>query len=154
LLLQKMIAPDFRDAFQINLKDPAKKFIEANHGTELWLALEPAIIEIQQTREELKNAGSYKCDIEQLKKFQDLFAKNYCNAMLLNKYFSFSNNSASSINVAFAWGDSFSKDRVTAYSPVLEALSSKYNYGVCLGRMACFMPLDGDGIKYACRYMQ
>ena len=66
---KKMIAPDFRETFAINLKEPAKKFIEANHGTELWLALEPAIIEIQQTRDELKNAGSYKCDVEQLKKF-------------------------------------------------------------------------------------
>jgi len=63
-----MIAPDFRDAHPINLKEPAKKFIEANHGTELWLALEPAIIEIQQTRDELKNAAIYKCDVEQLKK--------------------------------------------------------------------------------------
>jgi len=43
----------------------------------------------------------YKCDIEQLKKFQDLFAKNYCNAMLLNKYFSFAANSNSSIALAF-----------------------------------------------------
>jgi len=64
-----MIAPDFRETQAINLKDPAKKFIEANHGTELWLALEPAIIEIQQIRDELRNAASYKCDVEQLKKF-------------------------------------------------------------------------------------
>jgi hypothetical protein len=39
----------------------------------------------------LANAAVYKCDVEQLRKFKDLFAKNYNNAMLLNKYFTFGN---------------------------------------------------------------
>lgn len=59
-----MIAPDFRQALPIDIKTPTKKFVESNHGTELWLALEPAINEIQQTRDELKNAPMYKCDVE------------------------------------------------------------------------------------------
>ena len=41
-----MIAPDFREAAAINIAAPTKKFVESNHGTELWLALEPAINEI------------------------------------------------------------------------------------------------------------
>ena len=54
----------------------------------------------------------------------------------------------------FIWYDSFSKKRVDTYSPILDALSSKFNVGVCLSRIACYMKLDGDGIKYACKYMQ
>lgn len=37
---------------------------------------------------------------------------------------------------------------------MLEAISSKFNYGVCLARMAVYMSLEGDGIKYASKYMQ
>ena len=35
-----------------------------------------------------------------------------------------------------------------------EALSAKFNLGVSLARCACYMNLEGDGIKYACKYMQ
>ena len=58
------------------------------------------------------------------------------------------------MNIKFTWQDSFSKDQIVTYSAIMEALSSKFNYGVCLARIACFMPLDGDGIKHACKSMQ
>lgn len=84
-----MIAPEFRQCAPINLKDPAKKFIEANHGSELYTSLSPALAEVEAIKKELCGAPQYKCDPEQLKKFTDIFAKNYQNSMLLNKYFSF-----------------------------------------------------------------
>ena len=148
-----MISPDFKNTVPIDYKGPAQKFIEANHGTELWLSLQPSIIELEDIQKELTHAMIYKCDVEQLHKFKDLFAKNYCNSMLLNKYFSFGNGNKQ-MNLKFVWFDSFSQDRVESYSPVFAALSSKFNYGVCLSRIACYMPLDGDGIKHACKYMQ
>ena len=98
-------------------------------------------------------ASQYRSDVEQLKKFQDLFAKNYNNSMLLNKYFSFGTGSGQ-LSCKFVWNDSFSGDKMESFSPVFDALSSKYNYGVCLARIGCYMNLEGDGIKYACKYMQ
>jgi hypothetical protein len=73
--------------------------------------------------------------------------------MLLNKYFSFGPGS-NQLNQKFVWFDSFSNDRIESYSAVFDALSSKFNYGVCHARIACYMPLDGDGIKHACKHMQ
>ena len=73
--------------------------------------------------------------------------------MLFNKYFAFGSNH-SQVNITFVWGDSFSRDKMQSQSALFEALSSKFNYGVCLARIACFMPLEDDGIKYACKYMQ
>lgn len=73
--------------------------------------------------------------------------------MLLNKYFSFGTGNLQ-INMKFSWHDSFNPNvKVESFSPLLEALSSKYNYAVCLGRQACYMSLEGDGIKYASKYM-
>jgi len=148
-----MISPDFRTAVPIDLKAPAQKFIEANHGTELWQALQPSIIELDSLRKELQHANTYKCDVEQLEKFKGLFAKNYCNAMLLNKYFTFGPGNKQ-MTSQFVWTDSFTQDKVASYSAVYEALSSKFNYGVCLARIGCFMKLEGDGIKHACKNMQ
>lgn len=88
-----------------------------------------------------------------MKKFKDLFAKSYCNSMLMNKYFSFGTG-PKQCNQKLIWTDSFSGDRVESYSLVFDAINCKYNYGVCLARIACFMNLEGDGIKYACKYMQ
>ena len=148
-----MIAPEFRGCNAVAMKDITRKFVEQVHGTELWEALQPSIIEVENIKKELGNASLYKCDVEQLKKFMDLFAKNYANAMLLNKYFTFGNGSGQ-LAIKFAWTDSFSQDRVESWSPVFDALGSKYNFGVCLARLGCYMNLDGDGIKYACKYMQ
>lgn len=58
------------------------------------------------------------------------------------------------MNQKFVWHDSFSRQRIESFNPIFDALSSKYNYGVCLARTACFMSLEGDGIKHACKYMQ
>ena len=88
-----MISPEFRACTPIDLKGPARKFIDQNHGSELWEALQPSIIEVESIKKELCNAHLYKCDTEQIKKFMDLFAKNYANSMLLNKYFTFGNGS-------------------------------------------------------------
>jgi hypothetical protein len=148
-----MIAPEFRGCQPIDLKGPAKKFIEKNHGAELWEALQPSLIEVENIKREICSAGMYKCDVEQLKKFMDLFAKNYNNSMLLNKYFSFGSG-AQQLAVKFTWADSFCQDPVQSFSPVFDALSCKYNVGVCLARLGCYMNLEGDGIKHACKYMQ
>lgn len=71
---------------------------------------------------------------------------------MLNKYLSFGPGKYQ-INMKFTWQDSFSDIKIESYSPMLEALSSKYNYAVCLGRQAVYMNLEGDGIKYASKYM-
>ena len=73
--------------------------------------------------------------------------------MCLNKYFQFGNG-ANQVNAKFIWLDSFSKVKLESYSIIYDALCAKFNYGVCLARIACYMNLDGDGIKYACKYMQ
>lgn len=73
--------------------------------------------------------------------------------MLMNKYMTFGAQNGQ-IKLLFAWSDSFTGQKVQAYSAMLEALSSKYNYAVCLARLACYMSLEGDGIKHACKYMQ
>lgn len=73
--------------------------------------------------------------------------------MCLNKYFSFGNGQMQ-INQKFIWRDSFSGARIESYSTLFDALSAKYNYGVCLARTAVYMDIKGDEIKYACKYMQ
>ena len=72
--------------------------------------------------------------------------------MLLNKYFAFGQGQQQ-IYQAFNWADSFSGQKVSSYSPLFDALSSKFNYGVCLSRIAVYMNIEGDGIKYASKYM-
>ena len=103
-------------------------------------------------RVELSQILGFKNDVEQLKKYQELFSKSYNNSMLMNKYFSFGTGKTQ-LNVKFVWVDSFTKQKVESTSPVLDALSCKYNVGVCLARIAIHSPLEGDGIKYACKYM-
>jgi hypothetical protein len=48
-----MIAPEFRQCSAINLKDPTKKFIETNHGSELFASLAPALDEVEGIKKEL-----------------------------------------------------------------------------------------------------
>lgn len=148
-----MIAPDFRLCSPVDLRTGCKKYVEENHGTELWQNLEPQIAEVMAIKDQLGQARAYKSDVEQLHKFKDLFCKNYNNSMLLNKYFTFGTGSTQ-IPVKFIWNDSFSGDQIKSFSPVFDAMSSKYNVGVCLARISCYMDLAGDGIKYACKYMQ
>lgn len=147
-----MISPEFRKCPPWSLKAKAQTHIEQNHGTDMWNTLQPILSDIDANKAELTHVTSFKADVEQLKKFQDCYAKNYQNAMMLNKYLSFGNGKYQ-INMKFTWHDSFSDIKIESFSPLLEALSSKYNYAVCLGRMATYMPLEGDGIKYASKYM-
>lgn len=86
-----MIAPEFRVIVPVDLSTPSKNFIETQHGHELWAALQPSIQEVESIRKELANAQAYNSDVEQLKKFTELFARSYQNTMLLNRYFSFGN---------------------------------------------------------------
>ena len=141
-----MIAPEFRNYKPGNLISQLKPFIEKNHGTDLAISLQPQIDEVQSIKDELVHANQYCNDVEQLKKFQHLFAKNYQNSMLLNRYFTFGTGNGQ-INVKNEWFDSFNLSYTVSHSPVHDALSSKYNYGVALARQACFMNLEGDGIK-------
>ena len=128
-----MIAPEFRACGVWSLRATAQSYIEQNHGTDLWATLQPILGEIDAVKAELQHAPQFKSDVEQLKKFQECFAKNYQHACLLNKYFSFGPGKLQ-INAKFTWYDSFSGAKVESQSPLLEALSSKYNYAVCLGR--------------------
>ena len=54
----------------------------------------------------------------------------------------------------FVWFDSFDKKKVTSQSATLAALSSLYNFAVCLCRRGCYMDLAGDGIKHASNYFR
>ena len=73
--------------------------------------------------------------------------------MTLNKYLSFGKNK-NNVNITYSWYDSFTKQKKMAQSPMLDAVSSFYNYGVVLSRIACFMDLTGDGIKEASKLFQ
>lgn len=73
--------------------------------------------------------------------------------MCLNKYFTFGDGNGQ-INVKNEWYDSYNLQRTVSYSQIHDALSSKFNVGVALSRQACFMSLEGDGIKQACKNMQ
>lgn len=130
-----------------------KKFIEEAHGTDLWNSLQPQIIEIETMKQELKGAAAFKSDVEQLHKFKGMFIKNYNNMMLMNKYFTFGPGNHQ-VNTVFVWGDSFSGAQFKSARPIFDAISSKFNVGVCMARIACYMKLDGDEIKKACKYMQ
>ena len=54
----------------------------------------------------------------------------------------------------FVWFDSFDKKKITSQSATLAALSSLYNFAVCLCRRGCYMDLAGDGIKHASNYFR
>ena len=53
------------------------------------------------------------------------------------------------MNLNFVWYDSFTRGKVQSQSALLAALSSLYNFAVCLCRRGCYMELSGDGIKVA-----
>ena len=85
--------------------------------------------------------------------FSDLFLKHYRNMNSMSKYFIFGTNSTS-LNVSFSWYDSYTQRKVVTQSALFGALSSLYNFAVCLSRRACFMNLDGEGIKVASKLFQ
>ena len=53
------------------------------------------------------------------------------------------------VNITYTWYDSFTKQKKMAQSPMLDAISSLYNYAVASYRIACYMDIAGDGIKEA-----
>lgn len=77
-----------------------------------------------------------------------MFLRNYRDMTSFSKYFTMGNDSKS-LNLKFAWYDSFSGHKVQSQSPQLPRVSSLYNLGVALCREACYMDLAGDGIKQA-----
>jgi hypothetical protein len=109
-----MISPEFRNCTPVDLIKETESFVKKHHGDELWTALSPGMIELANLRNELKNVSMYKCDVEQLHKFKDIFAKSYNHSILLNKYFSLGPGDRQ-LNVKFGWTDSFSKDHVQSH---------------------------------------
>jgi len=101
---------------------------------------------------ELSNIDpTYDYDIGTLKKYLEFFAINYSYSVCLNKYLG--SNSGGG-GASFIWTDSFSKAKVDYSSFAYDMMCSKYNYGVCLVKLGCKMPLvDNYGIELAKRYM-
>ena len=64
-----MIAPEFRICAPTEIRQFTKKFIEQNHGTDLWESLSPSFSDLDQLKKELSGANQYMNDVEQLKKF-------------------------------------------------------------------------------------
>jgi len=58
------------------------------------------------------------------------------------------------MKMSFVWFDSFDKKRIACQSATLAALSSLYNFAVCLSRRGCYMDLAGDGIKHASNFFR
>ena len=56
--------------------------------------------------------------------------------------------------MSFVWFDSFDKKKIACQSATLAALSSLYNFAVCLSRRGCYMDLAGDGIKHASNFFR
>ena len=56
--------------------------------------------------------------------------------------------------MSFTWHDSYNRKKVVTQSALFSALSSLYNYAVCLARRACFLDLGGEGIKVASKLFQ
>ena len=148
-----MIAPQFRQSGSADFPGAMQKYIEQNHGTDLWISCKDGIENAKKIKDELVSANAYASDPEQMVKLQEMFTKDYQNSMLFNKYFSFGGKS-DQINVQFKYKDSFSGSNIQSYNALFDALGSKYNLGVALARQACFMNLEGDGIKHASKSFQ
>ena len=58
------------------------------------------------------------------------------------------------MNLCFTWYDSFTRQKKVSASPLLDQYSSLYNVAVCQARTACYMDLQGDGIKQASKLFQ
>ena len=84
-----MIAPELKGLLPHEMKGPIQAYIRQNHGNDLWVRLKPFIMELEKIRKELGNVHSLESDIEKLKRYQDLYARNYCYSMGLNKYLAF-----------------------------------------------------------------
>jgi len=148
-----MIAPEFRIAEQTKLLTPTKNFVCANYGDGLWKDLEPYVQQAEATRNSLGSVKDFKSDSVQLEKFKGEFMTNYHNMNAFSKYFSFG-TLKTNLNVTFTWRDSIKNSKQSSNQPLLDSISSLYNYAICLARQACYGELAGDGIKVASKNFQ
>ena len=70
-----MIAPEFRACENMALLAPARTFISANYGDQLWNDLQHDLEMVEQTHNQLSHVNTHKTNEPQLAKFQDLFLK-------------------------------------------------------------------------------
>lgn len=73
--------------------------------------------------------------------------------MSFSKYATFGSEQ-DNFNAQFTWDCAFTGKRIVSCNPHLEMVSCLYNFGVAQMRQACYMPLEGNGIKLACKYFQ
>ena len=59
-----MIAPEFRSCNSPDLNITMKKFIEANHGSDLWTACSDGINNAKKIKDEVRHATNFKTDPE------------------------------------------------------------------------------------------
>ena len=64
-----MIAPQFRACYSPDLPPVLKKYIETNHGTDLWNACSDGINNAKKIKDELVNAHAFASHTEQMSKF-------------------------------------------------------------------------------------
>jgi hypothetical protein len=88
-----------------------------------------------------------------MRKFKDMYLKLHNNMLQLKKTFVFGDKSGQ-VKARFIWFDSILKTRVDTQNALVDALSAKFNYAVALARISCYMSLEGDGIKVACKQFQ
>ena len=69
-----MIAPQFRACNSPDLPAAMQKYIETNHGTDLWNSCKDGLYESKKVKDELVNANSFASDTEQMIKLQGMFA--------------------------------------------------------------------------------
>lgn len=102
----------------------------------------------------MRQASANKSNIAMLAKLKETFLNNTRHMAAFGKYFSFGKGSTQ-LNLTFAWSDSFDpRKKVMSKLPLLDQISSLYNYAVCLARMGCYSDLSGDGIKIASNNFQ
>ncbi|CDW88356.1 programmed cell death 6-interacting protein [Stylonychia lemnae] len=159
-----MISPEFRTTEAIDQLSAYKQLIISNHGESLWQDLEPEFNRLENNRKEMVNAFQFRTDANQLRKYKELFLENYRVQIQLGKFFAFGTD-RTQVNLTFNWQDSFTRQKIKSNQPLIDAISSLYNYGVACARIvrlilfvqlikACYMDLSGDGIKEAMKQFQ
>jgi hypothetical protein len=61
----------------------------------MWKSLEPSIVMVQNTHEEMRQVSTYKTNYAQLVKYKDIFLNNTRHMAAFGKYFSFGKGSVS-----------------------------------------------------------
>lgn len=114
-----MIAPDFRNCESASIEQPAKNFIAYNYGDGMWNDLAADIGGVEVTHNQMATAPQHKTNAAQLEKFAAVFSQNARNMQSFNKYFSFGTQKTQ-LNVKFVWSDSFSNQKVTGSTALLD----------------------------------